>query len=203
MFQAEMHECELEILEIEPNGFGDGSSLHLSATIPRPFPKETNHFPTKMVQLWWDLRDFFQVDEWVGFNILIWQYFTYTVPVASARWLISSFPGFHIRCFHEFSTFPHQPVLEFGGSNHHHLWTYSIQSLALLWQNRQKLTLWKCAQYPVRRCLSNTFTNFLLFSRMHVEVRKQKWLICSCALQNLGQKREKDRQPFQEYPPGN
>ena len=41
MFQAKMHECELEI---EPNGFGDCSSLHLSATVPRPFSKETDHF---------------------------------------------------------------------------------------------------------------------------------------------------------------
>ena len=129
MFQAEMHECELEI---EPNGFGDCSSLHLSATIPRPFSKENGSLTSrtqKMIQLWFDLRDFFQANEWVQHTDLTILHMHCT----SFQWQRTYFilPGFHIRCFYAFSAFQHHhPVLEFGGSNHHHLWTYSIQSLA-------------------------------------------------------------------------
>lgn len=88
----------------------------------------------KMIQLWFDLRDFNQAMGWVQHTDLT--IFHMPMHCTSCQWqrtCFSTCPGFHIRCFYAFSAFPHHhPVLEFGGSNHHHLWTYSIQSLALL-----------------------------------------------------------------------
>lgn len=77
----------------------------------------------KMIQLWIDLRDFFQADELMGWvqHTDLTIFHMYQSPVAE-------------NLFHPFLVFI---VLEFGGSNHHHLWTYSIQSLPLLWQSRQ------------------------------------------------------------------
>lgn len=114
------------------------------------------HVPQKWFS--YDSTSEISIRQWVGFNILIWQYFTCqcTVPVASGRELV--FPPVLVFIFGVFMRFLRSHIITPS---------WNLEDRTTTTSGRTRFKAWHCCGDSAK----------LMPWKWHVEVRKQRWMI--------------------------